>query len=80
MLDHDPYGLPTFPGENALAGWTDHSDIATRNVRVFTRDSVTVTLIHHPGVWDFIVSNGAGSVDFAVYSTEKLAAAFTALD
>ena len=79
MTDEDPYGLPTFPGEDALAGWTDHSEIQLRNVRVFTRGTVTVTLIHHPGLWDFIVSDGHGDVNFSVAATREIADAFSRL-
>ena len=66
MNDVDPYGLPTFPGEDVLDGWVDHSEIQLRDVRVFTRGSLTATLISHPGVWDVIVSDGAGNVEFLV--------------
>jgi len=79
MTDDDPYGLPTFPGEDALDGWTDHSEIQLRNVRVFTRGTVTVTLIHHPGLWDFIVSDGHGGVNFSIPTTDEIADAFSSL-
>lgn len=60
----DPYGLPTFPEEASLTEWADHSDIATRTVRVFTHRTLTVTLISHAGGWDLIASGGDGSVQF----------------
>lgn len=73
MNDTDPYGLPTFPGEDVLDGWVDHSEIQLRDVRVFTRGSLTATLISHPGVWDVIVSDGAGNVEFLVADVEDVA-------
>jgi hypothetical protein len=73
-VTHDPYGLPRFAGENDLPGWTDHSDIATRTVRVFTHKSVTATIISHPGVWDLIVSDGHGSIEFHVFPSSEIAA------
>jgi hypothetical protein len=75
VSDIDPYGLPRFTGEEYLLGWVDHSDIATRNVRVFTSGSLTVTLIQHVALWDVIVSDGAGGVWFSVFRTDTIAAA-----
>jgi len=77
--DEDPYGLPGFPGEEHLDGWVDHSEIQLRNIRVFTRGPLTVTLIQHPGLWDLIVSDGAGHVEFDIPQTEEIAAAMRAL-
>ena len=77
--DEDPYGLPGFPGEEDLVGWVDHSEIQLRNIRVFTRGPVTVTLIQHPGLWDLIVSDGAGRVTFDIPQTEEIAAAMHAI-
>ena len=77
--EEDPYGLPGFPGESELAGWVDHSEIQLRNVRVFTRGAWTVTLIKHPGLWDFIFSDGAGRVTFGIPQTEEIADAMRAL-
>ena len=73
MNDVDPYGLPTFLGEDVLDGWVDHSEIQLRDVRVFTRGPLTATLISHPGVWDVIVSDGAGNVEFLVADVEDVA-------
>ncbi|SKC67974.1 hypothetical protein [Okibacterium fritillariae] len=42
-------------------------------MRVFTRGSLTATLISHPGVWDVIVSDGAGNVEFLVADVEDVA-------
>jgi hypothetical protein len=75
----DPYGLPRFAGERDLPGWTDHSDIALRTVRVFTRGATTATVISHPGVWDLIVSDGTGSVAYFVYPPQELAEAIRSL-
>jgi len=77
--DEDPYGLPGFPGEEDLDGWVDHSEIQLRNIRVFTRGPVTVTLIQHPGLWDLIFSDGAGHVEFDIPQTEEIAAAMHAI-
>jgi len=77
--DEDPYGLPGFPGEEHLDGWVDHSEIQLRNIRVFTRGPLTVTLIQHPGLWDLIFSDGAGHVEFDIPQTEEIAAAMRAL-
>jgi len=76
--DEDPYGLPGFPGEETLVEWVDHSEIQLRNIRVFTRGSLTVTLIQHPGLWDLIFSDGAGNVEFDIPQTEEIAAAMHA--
>jgi len=73
--EQDPYGLPGFPGEETLIGWVDHSEIQLRNIRVFTRGPLTVTLIQHPGLWDLIFSDGAGTVTFDIPQTEEIAAA-----
>jgi hypothetical protein len=75
--DHepDPYGLPRFPGEYSLTEWIDHSDIALRDVRVFTRGAVTATVISHPGVWDLIISDGLGAVEFLAIPPTEIAAA-----
>jgi len=73
--EEDPYGLPGFPGEETLIGWVDHSEIQLRNIRVFTRGPLTVTLIQHPGLWDLIFSDGAGMVTFDIPQTEQIAAA-----
>jgi hypothetical protein len=70
----DPYGLPRFAGEESLAGWTDHSEIALRTVRVFTRGPLTATVISHPGVWDVIVSDGRGGVRFSAVPPDEVAA------
>jgi hypothetical protein len=77
--DEDPYGLPGFPGEEKLAGWVDHSEIQLRNIRVFTRGPLTVTLIQHPGLWDLIFSDGAGAVTYGIPQTEEIADAMAAL-
>jgi predicted RNA-binding Zn ribbon-like protein len=74
-IEHDPYGLPSFPDEASLTAWTDRSDIATRTVRVFTCGPLTATLIRHPGVWDLIISDGRGNVDFAVMPPGEIARA-----
>jgi hypothetical protein len=76
----DPYGLPRFAGDDALAGWTDHSRIETRTVRVFTNGPLTATVISHPGVWDLIVSDGRGGVAFSVLPPDELAAALHSLE
>jgi hypothetical protein len=73
MHDDDPYGLPRFPGEDRLDGWVDHSRIETRTVRVFTRGPLTAVVIAHPGVWDVVVSDGAGRVDFTVRPRDEVA-------
>ena len=78
-MTHDPYGLPRFAGEDDLPGWTDHSDIATRTVRVFTRGSFTATILSHPGVWDLIVSDGNGTVEFHVFPPSEIAAQLRAI-
>ena len=75
----DPYGLPRFPGEESLTSWTDHSDIATRTVRVFTFDRFTATMISHPGVWDLIVSDGRGGIEFRVMHPGEIADALHAI-
>jgi hypothetical protein len=75
----DPYGLPRFDGEENLPGWVDHSDIATRTVRVFTHGSVTATIISHPGVWDLIVSDGHGAVEFEVLPSSDIGARLRAI-
>ena len=75
----DPYGLPGFPGEESLVEWVDHSEIQLRNIRVFTRGSLTVTLIQHPGLWDLVFSDGAGHVKFDIPQTEQIAAAMHVL-
>jgi hypothetical protein len=72
-VSDDPYGLPRFPGDDALPGWTDHSEIALRTVRVFTRGARTATVIAHPGVWDVILSDGAGGVEFYVLQPDEIA-------
>ena len=77
--DEDPYGLPGFPGEETLVEWVDHSEIQLRNIRVFTRGPLTVTLIQHPGLWDLIYSDGAGRVEFDIPQTEQIAAAMHVL-
>ena len=46
-----------------------------RNIRVFTRGPLTVTLIQHPGLWDLIFSDGAGTVTFDIPQTEEIAPA-----
>jgi hypothetical protein len=69
----DPYGLPRFDGENSLPGWTDHSDIATRTLRIFTCGQMTAFLRSHPGVWDVIVSDGRGSVTFRTLPPGEIA-------
>jgi hypothetical protein len=78
--DDDPYGLPRFDEEHSLDGWTDHSDIAMRNVRIFTRGRLTATLIHHPALWDVIVSDGSGRIETSLLRTEEVAAALRALE
>ncbi|MET0990498.1 MAG: hypothetical protein ABWY54_07620 [Glaciihabitans sp.] len=79
--DEDPYGLPGFPGEEALVseGWVDHSEIQLRNIRVFTRGPATVTLVQHPGLWDLIFSDGAGLVSYGIPQTDEIADAMRAL-
>jgi len=77
--DEDPYGLPGFPGEETLEGWVDHSEIQLRNIRVFTRGPLTVTLIQHPGLWDLIFSDGAGTVTYGIPQTEEITDAVRAL-
>lgn len=79
--DEDPYGLPGFPGENTLLaeGWVDHSEIQLRNIRVFTRGPLTVTLVQHPGLWDLIFSDGAGRVTYGIPQTEEIADAMREL-
>jgi hypothetical protein len=77
--DHDPYGLPRFEGEDSLDGWTDYSDIAMRNVRIFTCGRLTVTLIHHPALWDMVLSDGTGRVDISLLRTAEIAPALRAL-
>jgi len=77
--DEDPYGLPGFPGEETLEGWVDRSEIQLRNIRVFTRGPLTVTLIQHPGLWDLIFSDGAGTVTYGIPQTEEIADAMRAL-
>jgi len=77
--DEDPYGLPGFPGEETLEGWVDRSEIQLRNIRVFTRGPLTVTLIQHPGLWDLIFSDGAGTVTYGIPQTEEIADAVRAL-
>ena len=79
--DEDPYGLPGFTGEEQLAldGWVDHSEIQLRNIRVFTRGAVTVTLVQHPGLWDLIFSDGAGRVTYGIPQTDEIAAAMAEL-
>ena len=77
--DEDPYGLPGFPGEETLVDWIDHSEIQLRNIRVFTRGPLTVTLIQHPGLWDLIYSDGAGRVTFDIPQTDEIADAMRAL-
>jgi hypothetical protein len=79
MNHDDPYGLPTFYGEASLEGWTDHSLIQMRDVRIFTKAAVTVTLIHHPGLWDFIVSDGHGNVNCLTPQTEEIASLMNAI-
>jgi hypothetical protein len=69
----DPYGLPRFPGEESLPGWSDYSDIAMRSVRVFTRGALTAVILSHPGVWDVIVSDGTGSVELLVMPPDEIA-------
>ncbi|PPF90125.1 hypothetical protein C5B96_00180 [Subtercola sp. Z020] len=76
----EAYGLPRFAGEEALTGWTDHSDIALRTVRVFTRGSVTATVIAHPGVWDLIVSDGRGSIRYFALDPAEIAPTLGGLD
>ena len=76
--EEDPYGLPGIPGEENFEGWTDHSRIEMRNIRIFTKGSLTVTLIQHPGLWDLIVSDGTGRVDISTPQTEEIAAAMNA--
>ena len=79
--DEDPYGLPGFPGERELLdeGWVEHSEIQLRNVRVFTRGPLTVTLVQHPGLWDLIFSDGAGRVTFGIPQTDEITDAMRAL-
>jgi hypothetical protein len=79
QADDDPYGLPRFHGDDALPGWTDHSEIALRTVRVFTRGRLTATVIAHPGVWDVIVSDGAGGVEFHALMPWEIAATLRSL-
>jgi hypothetical protein len=79
MYADDPYGLPTFHREATLEGWTDHSLIQMRDVRIFTKGTVTVTLIHHPGLWDFIVSDGHGNVECLTPQTEEISALMDAI-
>jgi hypothetical protein len=79
MYADDPYGLPTFHSEASLEGWTDHSLIQMRDVRIFTKGAVTVTLIHHPGLWDFIVSDGHGNVECLTPQTEEIFALMDAI-
>lgn len=79
MYADDPYGLPTFHGEATLEGWTDHSLIQMRDVRIFTKGTVTVTLIHHPGLWDFIVSDGHGNVECLTPQTGEISALMHAI-
>jgi hypothetical protein len=79
MSNDDPYGLPTFRGEASLVGWTDHSLIQMRDVRIFTKGAVTVTLIHHPGLWDFIVSDGHGNVECFTPQTEEISSMMNAI-
>lgn len=79
-LDDDPYGLPRFDGEDSLTGWTDHSDIAMRTVRIFTRGPLTATLIHHPALWDLILSDGTGRVETSLLRTAEIAPALRKLD
>jgi hypothetical protein len=74
MTDYeDPYGLPRFDGEDELTGWTDHSEIALRTVRVFTRGTMTIVIIAHRGVWDLITSDGQGQVSFHALGKDELA-------
>jgi hypothetical protein len=75
----EPYGLPRFDGEDTLDGWTDHSDIAMRNVRIFTRGHLTATLIHHPALWDLILSDGSGRVETSLLTTPEIGARLRAL-
>lgn len=79
--EEDPYGLPGFAGEDALLaeGWVDHSEIQLRNIRVFTRGPLTVTLVQHPGLWDLIFSNGAGRVTYDIPQTNEITDAMRAL-
>ncbi|MCS5715573.1 hypothetical protein NVV95_13560 [Herbiconiux sp. CPCC 205716] len=77
--ESDPYGLPRFAGEDTLTDWVDHSEIALRTVRVFTRGPLTATVIAHPGVWDLIVSDGRGGVEFHALPSTEIAGAMTAL-
>jgi hypothetical protein len=79
MNHDDPYGLPTFYGEESLVGWTDHSLIQMRDVRIFTKGAVTVTLIRHPGLWDFIVTDGHGNVDCLTPQTEEISSLMNAI-
>jgi hypothetical protein len=76
----DPYGLPRFPGDDALTRWTDHSRIETRTLRVYTLGPLTATVIAHPGVWDVIVSDGRGGVTFSVMAPDEIAAALLSLE
>ena len=73
MPDHDPYDLPRFAGEDDLDGWVDRSRIETRTLRVFTRGPLTAFVVAHPGVWDVVVSDGAGGVEFAVRPSDEVA-------
>jgi hypothetical protein len=79
MHSDDPYDLPTFDGEASLVDWTDHSLIQMRDVRIFTKGAVTVTLIHHPGLWDFIVSDGRGNVECLTPQTEEISSMMNAI-
>ena len=73
MADHDPYDLPRFDGEDRLDGWVDRSRIETRTLRVFTRGRFTAFVVAYPGVWDVIVSDGAGNVEFMVRPRDEVA-------
>jgi hypothetical protein len=79
MAEPDPYGLPRFPDEDHLPGWTDHSDIAMRTVRVLTRGPVTAVIISHPGVWDVIVADGEGAVQLLTRYPAEIAGTLRAI-
>jgi len=71
--------LPSFPGDRSLAGWDDRSEAALLDIRVFTRDAHTVTLIRRASLWDLIHSDGLGGVEFAMLHPEEVAPALSAL-
>ena len=70
----DPYGLPRIPDEDTLTRWEDRSDIAMRQVRIFSSGRLTATVIAHPGVWDLILSDGLGGVAIHAVASHEIAA------